>query len=150
MGKSFEILEFHGLGEAWMQFNSLQQVRSVTAPLQLTPEGISQSLNNTSYDSLRQIAAGYARSGITDPEMLDVMAGFIWAQRLTDDNATADAAAHLCHALGNSGNPRYRNLLERVADEATSSALQRHARQSLKLLSGDTDAPYGPLDWQHQ
>lgn len=148
LGNRFEVLEYHGTGDAWMQHGSLQRVLPAmpgTVASEQSADTVRQSLAQTQHDSLRITAAGYARAGITDPDMLDAMADFIWQNHKAKDRSTADAAAHLCHALGNSRNARYRDLLERVSSEAASGSLRRHAKRSLELLNGDTDAPYGPL-----
>lgn len=147
MGNRFEILEYHGTGDAWMKHGSLQRVRAVLSEDSgQSPASVRDALTRTDHDSLRITASGYARAGITDPATLDVMAEFIWNNRDTSDRATADAAAHLCHALGKSLNPRYRNLLEQIANQAASRALRRHARQNLELLGEETDTPWTPPD----
>ena len=143
MGNRFEVMEYAGIGEAWMKYQTLQRViPDSSSPTYLTAEGIRHALAEAGHDSLRVTAAGYARARITDPALLDEMADFVWANHLTKDRSIADAAAHLCHALGGSRNPRYRNLMERVANEAASSGLKRHARRNLELLTGHTDMPY--------
>lgn len=149
LGNRFEVLEYHDIGDAWMQHGSLQRVlpaMPATVASEQSADTVRQSLAQIQHDSLRITAAGYARAGITDPDMLDAMADFIWQNHKAKDRSTADAAAHLCHALGNSRNPRYRNLLERVASEASTAGLRRHASRNLELLSGDTDMPYEPWE----
>lgn len=147
MGNRFEILEYHGIGDAWMKHGSLQRVRAVLSEeAGQSPAAVRDSLVRTEHDSLRITARGYAHAGITDPAILDVMAEFIWNNRDTNDRAIADAAAHLCHALGKSRNPRYRNLLEQIASQSPSRALRRHAKQNLEFLHGSTDAPWTPPD----
>jgi hypothetical protein len=63
-----------------------------------------------------------------------------WEHAGANDIIEVDTVAWLCRALGDSGNPRYRNVLERIERKAVAAKIQRYARQAAwKLRNGDAE-----------
>jgi hypothetical protein len=90
---------------------------------------------STSGSTLQSLAKGFLNQGvITDTGILDLFAEKIWEERGTQDPYMADSLAYLCKTLAKSGNARYNQLLQTVADTAGSNRLKRHAKSSLELL----------------
>ncbi|WP_444997732.1 hypothetical protein [Aliikangiella sp. IMCC44359] len=54
--------------------------------------------------------------------------------RYVNDNYTVDALAWLCKVIIKHKNPRYKDLLKKVADEARSRKLRRYAKRALESL----------------
>ena len=60
-------------------------------------------------------------------------------QQRTGDRNHIDTMAWLCKALAASGMSKYVKTLEKVADTATNTKLQKFARKSLRLLVNTTE-----------
>jgi hypothetical protein len=75
-------------------------------------------------------------TGVKDREVLDVAAQVLEDIHLknTDSFEWADATAWLCKALGNSGDGRYRSLLDRVTASGISRRAKGHCEKSAKQL----------------
>ena len=69
--------------------------------------------------SLREAAEGMYNTSANNPELLDIAAEVLLEKYpLAGDSRDAvDASAWLCRALGNSGNNRYKAILDKVADD---------------------------------
>ncbi len=82
--------------------------------------------------SVRESADYMYHAGTTDQEVLDVAAEVL-AQGYRKGEAS-DAMAWVCKVLGNSGNGRYKSLLEQVGKEGD-RRLQRHCSKAADGLS---------------
>ncbi|MFT3929532.1 MAG: hypothetical protein QM709_04450 [Spongiibacteraceae bacterium] len=87
--------------------------------------------------SVREAADYMYNAGTTDQEALDVAAEVL-AQGYRRAEAS-DAMAWVCKVLGNSGNGRYKPLLEQVAKEGD-RRLQRHCSKAADNLSAGAAA----------
>lgn len=77
--------------------------------------------------SIRDAAQSIYHSGYRDQEVLDVAAEVLLQRyRTATDNTTADAMAWTCKALGNSGNGRYKAVLDEVVANSGNRKLDRH------------------------
>jgi len=82
-------------------------------------------------------AESIASTGITDPEVLDLTAQVLADIHLrnVEDHDYAETTSWLCKALGNSGNGRYKALLDEVSALLMSRARRRrlHRRPRPRL-----------------
>jgi hypothetical protein len=69
--------------------------------------------------TLREVSESMYNASVTNPEVLDIAAEVLLEKYplAGDQRDTVDAAAWLCRALGNSGNNRYKAVLEKVGDD---------------------------------
>jgi hypothetical protein len=83
-------------------------------------------------------------SGAKDREVLDVAAQVLEDIHLRNIDAFewADATAWLCKALGNSGDGRYRPLLDRITASGISRRAKGHCEKSAKQLPSGTTDPF--------
>lgn len=97
--------------------------------------------------SIRSVAESIFHTGNTNPELLDVAAEVLLEKypRAGEDRDAVDSVAWLCRALGNSGNNRYRPVLEKVADDkSTHRKLRGHCEKAAKQLpKGSVDSYAG-------
>lgn len=75
---------------------------------------------------------------------LDAIAGSLWAHRDAQDPYEIDGAAYLTKVLAESGNGRYRLVLERLKEVAASKKLRKYARKTAKQLPTGNDNPWMP------
>ena len=88
--------------------------------------------------SLREAAESMYNSSATNPELLDIAAEVLLEKYpLAGDSRDAvDASAWLCRAIGNSGNNRYKVVLEKVADDkAVHRRLRGYCEKASKQLA---------------
>lgn len=67
-----------------------------------------------------------------DEVLLDLLAVNVKNNYTNTNSSESDSIAWMVKALGSAKNPKYRPLLEEVADKASSSQIRRHATSSLK------------------
>lgn len=93
--------------------------------------------------SLRRASQSIYHNGLTERVVLDVLAEKL-LQTYNDSSRTGtDALAWACKALGQSGDIRYRNVLETVNKKAKHSKVRKYAKQSLnKMPEGKVKKPY--------
>lgn len=92
--------------------------------------------------SIRDAAQSIYHSGYREQEVLDVAAEVLLRNyRTATDNTTSDAMAWLCKALGNSGNGRYKPVLNEVVSNANNRRLDRHCSGAARGLP-DSGAGY--------
>ncbi len=77
-----------------------------------------------------------SRSGLTDPQLFDLINGQLLNGYQSDltDSMHIDEMAWLCKALASSGISEYKTTLGTVADTAYDSKLRKYAEQSLELI----------------
>ncbi|MGD9842565.1 MAG: hypothetical protein AB7F79_13200 [Steroidobacteraceae bacterium] len=83
-------------------------------------------------------------TGVSDQEVLDVAAQVLSEFHLKspDTRDYADATAWLCKALGNSGNARYRSLLEQVTNAKIHRKTRSHCNKAMDALAKDAAAQF--------
>lgn len=94
--------------------------------------------------SLRQASEGIYSTNIREREVLDVVAEAILRDYRKSDRSAEDAVAWACRALGQSGDARYRNVLEAVVHDSSSKKLRKYADQALDNLPKDSKDAYQP------
>lgn len=89
--------------------------------------------------SIREAAQSIYHSGYRDQEVLDVAAEVLLQKyRTSNDNTSADAMAWVCKALGNSGNGRYKPVLDEVVATSGNRKLDKHCAAAAKNLPAGT------------
>lgn len=89
--------------------------------------------------SIREAAQSIYHSGYRDQEVLDVAAEVLLQKyRTSNDNTSADAMAWVCKALGNSGNGRYKPVLDEVVATSGNRKLDKHCGGAAKNLPAGT------------
>ena len=89
-----------------------------------------------------KVAAKRIRSAhITNTQVLDVAAEVLLQTYPSTYKAQLDTLSWLAHALGQSGNGRYFNVLNEVAEKTTFKKLRRHAKKARKRMGGGADVP---------
>src|SRR5262245_29328271 len=89
------------------------------------------------WPSLRGVADSIYSTGNTNTELLDVVAETLLEKypRAGEDRDAVDAMASMCRALGQSGNSRYRPVLEHVEnDKEAHRKLRSHCEKAAKGL----------------
>jgi hypothetical protein len=108
-------------------------------------------LANGGPSSIRSAAESIYNTANTDQDVLDAAAETL-AQNYRKNPSSetyADAMAWLCRALGNSGNARYKAVVEDVANNAESRKLKKHcdrAAGDLPKAAGATPYVAGSFD----
>jgi hypothetical protein len=88
--------------------------------------------------TLQDVAQTMYNASVTNPEVLDVAAQVLLEKypMAGNERDTVDASAWLCRALGNTGNNRYKAVLEQVADDkSVHRRLRGHCEKASKNLS---------------
>lgn len=96
-------------------------------------------------------------SGHSEPELFDVIEAGLLDGYMTEDKYEAERMSWLAKALALSGNPKYRETLQKVYDTAPSKKLRRHTETALERLTiyeawnpviaqGLAEAPAGKLE----
>ena len=97
------------------------------------------------WPSLRGVADSIYSTGNHNPEVLDVLAETLLEKYPTagEDPGAVDAAAWMCRALGQSGNSRYRPVLEHVEnDKSAHRKLRSHCEKAAKSLPKEVTNAY--------
>jgi hypothetical protein len=89
-------------------------------------------------------AESIASTGITDPEVLDLVAQVLSDIHLknTDDHDYAETTSWLCKALGGSGNGRYKPLLDEVSASPMSRKARGYCEKAAKQLPAASADPF--------
>jgi hypothetical protein len=115
------------------------------AELNVVDKGYVDSLIKGGPSTLRQVAENIYNSGNTNPELLDVMAEVLLEKypRAGEDFSSVDSVAWMCRALGNSGNNRYKAVIDQVAnDKAVHRKLRGHCAKASKQLPKGATTSY--------
>jgi hypothetical protein len=95
--------------------------------------------------TLQDVAQSLYNASVTNPEVLDVAAQVLLEKypMAGGERDTVDASAWLCRALGNSGNNRYKAVLDQVAnDKSVHRRLRGHCEKASKNLSKGAASSY--------
>jgi len=93
-------------------------------------------------ESQRQAAQDVYNGIERNPDVLDVIAEVLAQGYQRPGHIQIDATSWMCKALGASGNVRYRDLLQRVAETAADRKVRKYALQSLEMLPPGSGEPY--------
>lgn len=93
-------------------------------------------------ESQREAAQDVYNGIERNPDVLDVMAEVLAQGYQRPGHLQVDATSWMCKALGASGNVRYRDLLQRIADTASERKVRKYAQQSLEMLPPGNSQPY--------
>lgn len=100
-------------------------------------------LANGGATSIRNASQSIYHSGSTNREVLDVVAEVLLTKYKSGGGSTqVDAMAWAAKALGQSGDSRYRAVLEEVLNNSSNKKLKKHTKKSLKGISGNDAKPY--------
>lgn len=100
-------------------------------------------LVNGGSTSIRSASESLYHSGSTNREVLDVVAEVLLTRYKSGGGAThIDSMAWAAKVLGQSGDSRYRAVLQEVLDNSPNRKLQKYAKKSLKGISGNNAKPY--------
>ena len=97
------------------------------------------------WPSLRDVAESIYSTGNTNTEVLDVEAETLLEKypRAGEDRDAVDAVAWMCRSLGQSGNSRYRPVLEKVqSDKSVHRKARGHCEKAMKALPKEVTNPY--------
>jgi len=95
--------------------------------------------------TLQEVGQSLFNASVTNPEVLDVAAQVLLEKYPLAGNErdTVDASAWLCRALGNSGNNRYKAVLDQVADDkSVHRRLRGHCEKASKQLAKGATSSY--------
>lgn len=95
-------------------------------------------------ESQREAAQDVYNGIERNPDVLDVIAEVLAQGYQRPGHIQVDATSWMCKALGASGNVRYRDLLQRIADTAADRKVRKYAQQSLEMLPPGAGQPYIP------
>jgi hypothetical protein len=110
-------------------------------------KGYVSRLNSGGYISIRSAAQDMVNNGTTNTEVLDVAAQVLLDRypRAGEGHDAVDALAWVCRALGQSGNSRYRPVLEKVEkDETAHRKLRGHCEKGADSLPKQVTNAYVP------
>ena len=94
--------------------------------------------------SIRDAASSIYHTGMNDQEVLDVAAEvLVQNYKTANGNTYVDALAWVCKALGNSGNGRYKALLQQVANDGNRK-LGKHCGNAADDLPAAAGPSYQP------
>jgi hypothetical protein len=95
------------------------------------------------FSSLRRASQSIHRTGVTERQVLDVLSEKLLQTYNASDRTGVDAVAWACKALGQSGDLRYKSVLQTVTKTAQHAKIRKYANQSLKgMPSGEAQKPY--------
>ena len=97
--------------------------------------------------TLREAAESMYNASVTNPEVLDIAAEVLLEKypQAGNERDAVDASAWLCRALGNSGNNRYKALLEKIADDRSAHRrLRGYCEKAAKPLAKGAANSYVP------
>ncbi len=95
------------------------------------------------FSSMRRASQSIYRTGMRDRQVLDVLAEKLLQTYNASDRTGVDAVAWACKALGQSGDVRYKSVLQTVTKTAQHAKIRKYANQSLKNMpAGKADKPY--------
>lgn len=97
--------------------------------------------------TLHEVAESMYNASVTNPEVLDVAAEVLLEKYplAGDQRDAVDSSAWLCRALGNSGNNRYKAILEKVADDKSAHRrLRGYCEKAAKPLAKGATNSYVP------
>ena len=93
--------------------------------------------------SLRRASQSIYHNGLRERVVLDVLAEKLLQTYNDTSQIGVDALAWACKALGQSGDVRYRNVLQTVKKNAKHSKVRKYAKQSLNdMPKGKVKKPY--------
>ncbi|GEM_PF-1132668 len=110
----------------------------------LTPDAFERRLDTWNGHIIRHEIQELYRNELKDREILDVAAQRLWEGRHAEDDPMLDAMAWICQLLGQSGDARYRELLDEVAEISEVRKLHRHAANNRERLREGSDEPFRP------
>ncbi|WP_220752294.1 MULTISPECIES: hypothetical protein [Shewanella] len=84
---------------------------------------------------IRAAAREAIKLPLQDEQSLDHIAQYIWNAQNTQDKQFADSLAWLCKVLSNSGNGRYKEMLQTLSQKPLHSKITRYAAKSAKSLT---------------
>ncbi len=137
------VLHYHDLGDITLHDNLVTQVDLSEA--NLGPEELAVRLRSSNPATIRQEAQRLFRNQESDPEILDLVAQILFDRHLATEAMMVDAMAWLSRVLGNSGNSRYREVLDLVSTEASVRKLRRYAQVARDQLVSDDADGFKPL-----
>jgi hypothetical protein len=94
--------------------------------------------------TLRDLAREYYLNAVVGESELDLFANRIWQLKQSQDRYVVDAVSWFCKLILKSKNPRYRDMLEKVAEHATSKKLRKYAQVSHDRLPAEYVEQFSP------
>ncbi|MBE0457555.1 hypothetical protein NDQ71_20190 [Pseudoalteromonas sp. KG3] len=97
---------------------------------------------------IKQAAQSIVANNNANPEVLDVLAEFVAQNYLNAPEYQLDTIAWACRALGETGNPRYRDLLSAIVESDAHKKVRKYAKKSLRILPSTQVTQYvaGTID----
>lgn len=92
--------------------------------------------------SVRDAAQGLYSTGLSEREVLDVLAEVLLRDYKKNDGTVVDALAWGCRVLGQVGDTRYRPVLQELATNAGHKKLRGYAKKALDSLPEGTKDAY--------
>jgi len=100
-------------------------------------ETIRESLHGSNGEQLQRIAREHLRDKESRSEVLDMFAQKAWDEISAQNKYIIDAAATFCNILGASNNPRYKQVLDLIYQNAKSKKLRRYAKKNYEKIKQD-------------
>lgn len=137
--------EVHFIGRGEELFVS-SITRTALTEEELTPFSLEERLHSENADALRAEARGLYSQRVNDPVMLDMIGQRLWEEKYATDPVMIDAMAWFCRVLGQSGDGRYRPLLNDIAKETGDRKLRRYAEAGRDALPSGSSQVFTPVE----
>ncbi|WP_299492539.1 hypothetical protein [uncultured Shewanella sp.] len=111
-------------------FQSTQNIANITPQFQ---DLLSRLISNDA-PQIKSAAREAIQLPLTQPDVLDHVAQYIWDNKNTDDRYLADSLAWLCKVLGKSQNGRYKVFMETLSHSDAHKKIIKYARGPAKNL----------------
>ncbi|MCQ8878467.1 HEAT repeat domain-containing protein [Pseudoalteromonas shioyasakiensis] len=97
---------------------------------------------------VKKAAQSIVANNTNNAQVLDVLAEFVAQNYLHAPDYQLDTIAWACRALGETGNPRYRELLTSIVNSDAHKKVRKYAKRSLKSLPSTDASQYvvGSID----
>lgn len=106
------------------------------------PDGLKAGLLSQNLSQLRKNARGIYHGKLFDTEILDIVAKRLWDSRDIEVSPLDDAFAWLCKGIGESGNSRYRTIMQNLAENAKNEKIKSYANKQIELLKNGNEQQY--------
>ena len=121
----------------------LSLVANITSAADVIEQRQIDKLANGGATSIRNASQSIYHAGSSNREVLDVVAEVLLTKYKSGGGSThIDAMAWAAKALGQSGDSRYRAVLEEVLNNSSNRKLKKHTKKALKGISGNDAKPY--------
>ena len=124
-------------------FFGLSLIANIATGADIIEQRQIDKLANGGATSIRNASQSIYHAGSNNHEVLDVVAEVLLTKYKSGGGSThIDAMAWAAKALGQSGDARYRPVLEEVLNNSPNKKLKKYTKKALKGISGNDAKPY--------